>query len=288
LRFLKRYSIRKSLSKPNNNSHFAKQMGWNMSGRIAGRNALVTGAGNGIGKGVARRFAAEGAMVIVAEFDEQNGQLCVDEIVAAGGQARFIRVDVTDRDSVAEMMAQAGPVDILVNNAWLGTGVSRIETKADDEFETALRFGVFACQWTMKAALPHMREQGWGRVINMGSLNGVNAHIGSADYNAAKEALRALTRTAAREWARYGICCNIICPAALAASTRRIMAQQPGMIESIEAANPMGRMGDPEADIAPVALFLASEDARYVTGNTLFVDGGGHINGVAWAPDLGD
>ena len=112
--------------------------------------------------------------------------------------------------------------------------------------------------------------------------------MGSADYNVAKEALRALTRTAAREWARHGICCNIICPAAMAASTRRIMAQQPGMIETIEAANPMGRLGDPEADIAGVATFLASEDARYLTGNTLFVDGGAHINGVSWAPDLGD
>ena len=97
------------------------------------------------------------------------------------------------------------------------------------------------------------------------------------DYNRAKEALRALTRTAAREWAPYGICCNVICPAALSASSRRMMAQQPGMIERIEAANPMGRMGDPEQDIAGAAFFLASEDARYVTGNTLFVDGGHHI-----------
>jgi NAD(P)-dependent dehydrogenase (short-subunit alcohol dehydrogenase family) len=133
-----------------------------------------------------------------------------------------------------------------------------------------------------------MKAQGWGRIINMASLNGVNAHMGSADYNVAKEGLRALTRTAAREWAGYGICCNIVCPAAVSDAARRMMAQQPGMIERIEAVNPMGRMGDPEADIAPVVAFLASDDARYLTGNTLFADGGGHINGVAWAPDLGD
>jgi NAD(P)-dependent dehydrogenase (short-subunit alcohol dehydrogenase family) len=185
------------------------------------------------------------------------------------------------------MMAAAGPVDILVNNAWRGSGVQRIENKTDEQFDVALRMGVYAAQWSMRAALPHMKAQGWGRVVNIASLNGVNAHMGSADYNVAKEGLRALTRTAAREWARYGICCNVICPAALAESTRRIMAQQPGMIEAIEAANPMGRMGDPEADIGPVAAFLASEDARYLTGNTLFV-GGGHINGVAWAPQLED
>ena len=259
-----------------------------MTSRLSGRNAVVTGAGGGIGKGIARRFVAEGACVVVAECDEASGRACADEIVAEGGTARFVQVDVTVKASVAQLMASAGPVDVLVNNAWSGSGVARVEDKTDAQFDTALHFGVFACQWTMQAALPHMREQNWGRIVNIASLNGVNAHMGSADYNVAKEALRALTRTAAREWARHGICCNIICPAAMAASTRRIMAQQPGMIETIEAANPMGRLGDPEADIAGVATFLASEDARYLTGNTLFVDGGAHINGVSWAPDLGD
>jgi NAD(P)-dependent dehydrogenase (short-subunit alcohol dehydrogenase family) len=259
-----------------------------MTGRLKGRTAVVTGAGGGIGQGIARRFAREQANVIVAEFDEASGRACAEEIAREGGSARFVPVDVTDKASVMAMMAEADPVDILVNNAWRGSGVGRIEAKTDEQFERAMRFGLFACQWSMTAALPHMKAQGWGRIINLASLNGVNAHVGSADYNAAKEALRALTRTAAREWAPYGICANVICPAAMAASTRRIMAQQPGMIERIEKANPMGRMGDPEEDIAPVAVFLASDDARYLTGNTLFVDGGGHINGVAWAPELGD
>lgn len=259
-----------------------------MSGRLKGRTAVITGAGGGIGEGIARRFAREQALVVIAEFDEASGIACAEAINEQGGRARFIQVDVTDKASVMAMMAEAGSVDILVNNAWRGSGVSRLEAKTDEQFERAMRFGLFAAQWTMTAALPHMRTQGWGRIINLASLNGVNAHVGSADYNAAKEALRALTRTAAREWAAYGICANVICPAALAASTRRIMAQQPGMIERIEKANPMGRMGDTEEDIAPVAVFLASDDARYLTGNTLFVDGGGHINGVAWTPEFDD
>lgn len=259
-----------------------------MTGRLTGRRAVVTGAGDGIGKGIARRFAQEGATVIVAEFDPASGSATAAEIEADGGSARFVTVDVTDKASVLAMMDAAGPVDILVNNAWRGSGVSRFERKTDEQIDTALRMGPYAAKWAMDAALPHMKAQGWGRVVNMASLNGVNAHMGSLDYNLAKEALRALTRTAAREWAPFGICCNVICPAALSASSRRMMAMQPGMIERIEAANPMGRMGDPEADIAGVALFLASNDARYVTGNTLFADGGAHINGVAWAPDLGD
>jgi NAD(P)-dependent dehydrogenase (short-subunit alcohol dehydrogenase family) len=116
----------------------------------------------------------------------------------------------------------------------------------------------------------------------------VNAHIGTAEYNTGKEALRALTRTAAREWAGHGICANVICPAAATTSYAAFAKANPENAAALAAANPMGRMGDSEADIAGVALFLASEDCRYVTGNTLFVDGGSHINGVAWAPALPD
>ncbi|MBM3512192.1 MAG: SDR family oxidoreductase [Alphaproteobacteria bacterium] len=260
-----------------------------MTGRLAGRNALITGAAEGIGKDIARRFAREGANVIVADINQALGQDTADAIQAEGGLARFVAVDVTNKQGVLDLMETAGAVDILVNNAWHGQGgIGRVENKRDDQFEASLRMGLHACQWTMQATFPHMKAQGWGRIINMASLNGVNAHIGSADYNVAKEALRALTRTASREWALYGVCCNIVCPAALSESTRRIMVQQPGMIERISAANPMGRLGDPETDIGGVCTFLASDDAAYLTGNTLFVDGGAHINGVALAPDLGD
>lgn len=256
--------------------------------QLEGRRALVTGAADGIGLGIARRFAAAGAYVVIADIDAAAAQQSADQLCASGAQAQAVAVDVTNKADVADMMMAAGPVDILVNNAYRGSGIARIETKPDSVFDSALAMNLWAVKWTMEAAFPHMKAQGWGRVINMASLNGVNAHMGSADYNASKEALRAYTRTAAREWAAYGICCNIICPAAWSAASRRMAALQPGMIDQINAANPMGRLGDPEADIAGVALFLASEDARYLTGNTLFADGGAHINGVAWAPAFDD
>jgi NAD(P)-dependent dehydrogenase (short-subunit alcohol dehydrogenase family) len=142
--------------------------------------------------------------------------------------------------------------------------------------------------WAMQAAFPLMKAQGWGRIINLCSLNGVNAHVGTAEYNCSKEALRALTRTAAREWAPHGIVANVICPGAKTAASRAVFAEHPELERVADASNPMGRLGDPDADIAPVAVFLASDDARYLTGNTLFVDGGGHINGVSWVPDLPD
>lgn len=260
-------------------------------GRLEGRAALITGAADGIGRGIALRLAGEGAAVMVVDFDQQKGPAVAEELRALGANADFVFCDVTDRDMVRSAVAACvdrfGSIDILVNNAYSGQGQARIETKSDALFERAMAMNLYAAKWSMEAAFPTMRARRWGRIVNVASLNGVNAHIGTADYNASKEALRAYTRTAAREWAGYGICANIICPAAISANFRRFEDMQPQLAAATAAANPMGRMGDPEADIGGVALFLASEDARYLTGNTLFVDGGAHINGVAWAPDLG-
>lgn len=257
-------------------------------GRLDGRVAVVTGGGDGIGAGVARRFAAEGATVIVAEIDATTGQAVADEI-----RGLYLPVDVTDRAQVEGMIATAvdrfGAVDILVNNAWGGShGVDRVEHKSDAAVDHAFRMAYYGPLWAMRAAFPHMKAAGWGRVINMCSLNGVNAHMGTLEYNSAKEALRTLTRTAAREWAGTGIVANVICPGARSAAFNRIAEENPSIVAAADAANPMGYMGDPYDDIAPVAVFLASDDARYLTGNTLFVDGGSHINGVAWTPELPD
>ncbi|MDG4669024.1 SDR family oxidoreductase [Mycobacterium sp. 236(2023)] len=258
-----------------------------MSGALEGRVALVTGAGAGIGEGIARRFADEGARVVVAEYDEVAGRETAEQI---GGL--FVGTDVSDRDqvenAVATTLSEFGSVDVLVNNAWGGGGIGRVENKTDEALAAGVAVGYYGPFWAMRAAYPHMKAQGWGRVINLCSLNGVNAHVGSLEYNAAKEALRALTRTAAREWAPTGVTVNALCPAAKSQAFFRALGENPELEALADAANPMGRMGDPYDDIAPVAVFLASEASRYLTGNTLFVDGGGHINGVAWAPDLGD
>jgi NAD(P)-dependent dehydrogenase (short-subunit alcohol dehydrogenase family) len=264
-----------------------------MSGRLQNRVAIVTGAGDGIGRAVARGFAAEGARVLVAEIDGARG----DEVAAAlhrdfGIDAVAQRADVARRTDVEAMIERAlgawGTVDILVNNAWGGGALGRLELKPEAQFDAGFHVGFYGPLWAMQGVFPTMRDQGYGRIVNMCSLNGVNAHIGTAEYNTAKEALRALTRTAAREWAQYGITANVICPAAKTAATLRVFARNPELEVAADASNPMGRLGDPDSDIAPVAVFLASADSRYLTGNTLFVDGGSHINGAPWAPELPD
>lgn len=256
-----------------------------MSGQLEGRVALVTGGGAGIGEGIVRRYAEEGARVVVAEYDEDAGRAA-----AAAVDGLFVRCDVSVRADVEAAVAAAvatyGAIDVVVNNAWGGGAIGRLEKKSDEQLQHGMTVGYYGPFWAMTAALPHMKERGWGRVVNLCSLNGVNAHMGSLEYNAAKEALRTLTRTAAREWAPTGITVNAICPAAKSQAFFRAIGEYPELEALADAANPMGRMGDAYADIAPVAVFLASEGCRYVTGNTLFVDGGSHINGAAWAPDL--
>jgi NAD(P)-dependent dehydrogenase (short-subunit alcohol dehydrogenase family) len=257
-----------------------------MSGVLDCRVALITGAGTGIGEGIARRFASEGARIVVADLDREAG-----EAAAARVGGVFVGTDVSDRDQVENAVQTAlsefGSIDILVNNAWGGGAIGRVEKKSDEQLAQGIAVGYYGPYWAMRAAFPHMKAKGWGRVVNMCSLNGVNAHIGSLEYNAAKEALRALTRTAAREWAPTGVTVNALCPAAKSQAFFRAIGDYPELEAMADAANPMGRMGDPYDDIAPVAVFLASEGSGYLTGNTLFVDGGSHINGVAWAPELG-
>ena len=250
--------------------------------RLEDRVAVITGAGDGIGAGIARRFAAEGARVVVAEIDPANGEAVAGALHDEFGvDALFVPTDVTveadNRAAVRAAVERWGTIDILVNNAWGGdrAGLQRVDRMPDEAMEHAWRINVMGPMWAMKEAFTPMRAAGRGRIINICSLNGVNAHMGSVHYNATKEALRTLTRTAAREWAGFGITANVICPGAKTAAAS-------------EAAIPMGRIGDPVDDIAPVAFFLASDDSVYITGNTLFADGGSHINGAVWVPDLGD
>lgn len=263
-----------------------------MGNRLEGKVALITGAGLGIGRGVSRRYAREGAKVVVAEINPEHGRRTADSLAELGGEGLFVQTDVGQREQVEAAIQTAidtwGRLDILVNNAWGGGGFGRIEWKSQAEMDHGMRIGFFAPMWGMQAAFPHMKAQGGGSIINLCSLNGVNAHMFSVDYNSAKEALRSLSRTAAVEWGRHNIRTNIICPAAATEAYVAFRDANPETAAEMLKENPMGRMGDPESDIGGIALFLASEDSQYLNGNTLFVDGGAHVNGVSWRPYLPD
>lgn len=258
--------------------------------KLTNKIAIVTGAGQGIGRGVALRFASEGATVVVADINRDTGEETVTLLRERGGTGVFMECDISRDDSmealVDAVVERFGTVHILVNNAYLSTGPAALTSKTRGDFERSMQGSFYAPLAAMQRALPHMSKQQWGRIINMCSLNGVNAHLYSADYNVSKEALRCLTRSAAREWAGLGITVNAICPGARTPAFERFEALAPENAARMVAQNPMGRMGDPEQDIGAAAVFLASDDSGYMTGNTVFLDGGSHINGVAWAPEL--
>jgi len=263
-----------------------------MSKILAGRVALVTGGGQGIGQGIARALAAAGASVAIAQ---RRGEAAEQEAAYLrarhGVEAIGFAADVTQAVQVERMIGTVkerfGRLDILVNNAG-ASFAKRLEKLSDEEMAYAFALNYSSVFWAMRAAFPIMQAQHYGRIINIGSLNGVNAHMFTAPYNASKEAARALSRTAAVEWGGHGITVNVICPAASSPQAEGYFAANPEMLKTILAQVPAGRMGYAEPDIGPVAVFLASEGSGFMTGSTLFVDGGAHVNGVAWRPEVED
>jgi len=240
---------------------------------LAGRVALVTGAGSGIGEATARRFAAEGAIVVVNDVDGERARAVATAIQKDGGQALAVVANVTRRDEVETLVGRAvtefGRLDVLINNAGINRDAmshKMTEEQWDQVLAVNLK-GTFLCA---QAALPKMRERGWGRVINTSSI-GALGNIGQANYSASKAGVIGLTKTLALEYAKYGVTVNCVAPGAVLTP---MLAGVPEQIrEKITAQIPMGRIADP-AEIAGVHAFLASEDAGFITGQVLFVDGG--------------
>ena len=226
-------------------------------------------------------FAREGARVCVAELKEHRAERTAQEIRAAGGEALPLVADVGRREDVDRMVEETvrrwGRVDVLVNNAHGFGARAPLEEISEAQFDLSWTSGVKGTWWAMCAARAHMAERGWGRIINMVSLAAERGDAGLGEYNAAKAGIAALTRTAAREWGRQGITANAIAPGAWTKRGQDYAARDPEGFAKAMAARPIGRLGDPETDIAPVALFLASEDARFLTGQVLYVDGGAHL-----------
>ncbi|OOH80041.1 3-oxoacyl-ACP reductase [Pseudomonas koreensis] len=238
--------------------------------RLNGKVAIVIGAGRGIGRATAKLFAKEGANVAVVSRTAENVAGVVAEIQADGGTALGVVCDVSDPSQISvaveKVVVEYGRIDILVNNAFDPSVVSSsVLDLSTEQLQRNLEMGPIAYLRTMQACYPHLKASGEGRVINFASLAGVIGLQGYAPYNMAKEAVRALTRSAAREWGADNITVNNVMPVA---DTWGGDASTPAPT------NALNRYGSPEEDIAPVVLFLASRDAQFLTGYSLTPDGG--------------
>jgi NAD(P)-dependent dehydrogenase (short-subunit alcohol dehydrogenase family) len=243
---------------------------------VDGRVVIVTGSGRGIGRGMAHHLGKGGASIVVAEWKPDRMERTLAELAELGVPHLGVQCDVSDRDSIEAMVAQTverfGTVHAIINNAQTFRPMNEIADVSEDDLDVFYQSGVKGTLWAMQAVYPHMKAQGWGRIVNFASSMGITGGRGFAAYNASKEAIRALTRTAAREWGVDGICVNAIAPAS--SGHRGESATQSEAYAVVMATRPMQRDGDAELDIGAVALFLCSDACRYLTGHTLMVDGG--------------
>lgn len=249
-----------------------------MTDRLAGKVAIITGAGQGVGRGITLAMAREGARCVIAEMNPENGEKVKAEVEDLGGEAVFVPCDVTRRaeaEATVEACLQAfGQLDILVNNAQRAPiKPTPLVDHTDEIVDLCFNTGFRGTLYFMQAAYPHMRERD-GRIINLGSGAGLEGMAGQGAYGAGKEAIRALSKTAAREWGPQGIRVNVLCPLAKSPGVAAMLEQAPEMEKRMTHGHPIARVGECEEDIGVVAVFLASDEARYITGQTLMADGG--------------
>ncbi|MFZ3414751.1 SDR family NAD(P)-dependent oxidoreductase [Arthrobacter sp. 3Tela_A] len=241
--------------------------------QLQNKTAIVTGGAGGIGQGIVRRFLAEGAKVAIVDIDQAQGEELLAEL---DGEAIFIAKDISVEANAAEIVAETverfGGLDVLVNNAHASRQASILET-TKEIWDLSFSTGTMATFYLMRAAYPELKKTR-GSIINFASGAGIKGLPNQVAYSAAKEAIRAITRTAATEWAADGIRVNVVSPVALTPGIVQWSKAFPDAYQEVVDGIPLGRLGDPETDIAPVVVFLASENSRYVTGQTLMADGG--------------
>lgn len=242
--------------------------------RLKDKVTIITGGARGIGRETALLFAREGAKVVIGDFDEDAGRKTLDEILALGADAFFCKVDVTDRMSVEEMVKKTrerfGRIDVLINNAGI-TADAFLTKMTDEQWERVIEVnlkGVFLCT---RAVAPVMIEQGCGVILNASSVVGVYGNIGQTNYAATKAGVIGMTRSWAKELGRKGIRVNAVAPGFIMTEMTARVPEK--VLELMKERTPLGRLGRPE-DVAAAYLFLASDEASFINGQVLGVDGG--------------
>lgn len=237
----------------------------------------MTGAGQGIGRGIARALASDGALVVLAGRTLEKLESVATEIRSDGGDAIAVVCDVEVRSQVDHLVEQTvaayGGLSILINNAQ--SFVFRtLEEMTEDDLAVAYRSGPIGTFHLMQASLPHLKAAGGGSIVNMATTAAFTGERTFGSYAMAKEAIRALTKVAATEWGPFDIRVNCVCPSASSPAYEEWTAANPDKAAELSALRPLGRMGDPLDDIGRAVAALVSDDMRYLTGGTLMLNGG--------------
>ena len=248
--------------------------------RLENKTAIVTGGASGFGAGIAQRFAHEGASVVVADINDPEGESIASEIRDSGGDSVYIHADVTSRSDTKRMISAAvehsGQLDILINNAGFSHANKSFTEVADEEFDRVYNVNVKAVYIAIQEAIPVFKRQGHGCIINTSSTAALRPRPGLAVYCSSKGAVSNLTKALAVEFAGDQIRINALCPVIGETGMLETFMGVPDTAENrkkFEATIPMGRFSTP-SDVAAAALFLASDDASFITGVTMEVDGG--------------
>ncbi|WP_339230906.1 SDR family oxidoreductase [Oceanobacillus sp. FSL K6-2867] len=243
--------------------------------RLQDKVAIVTGSASGIGRGIALAMAKEGAHVAIVDVNEEKGKAAFAEINQFTQGLLFIR-DISMKENIEEIVTEVvekfGRLDILVNNAHVSKQAPFMETTLE-HFDLSFATGFYPTFHFMQASYPELKKTR-GKVINFASGAGLDGQVTQTSYAAAKEAIRAISRVAANEWGPDGINVNLISPIALTPGVEQWRDNAPELYDAMINKLPLRRLGDPEQDIGRTAVFLASSDSDYITGQTIMVDGG--------------
>jgi NAD(P)-dependent dehydrogenase (short-subunit alcohol dehydrogenase family) len=259
-----------------------------MTGLLDGKVAIVTGGAKGLGAGISRRMAREGARVVITGRDGAAAEAAAEAVTRDYGvEALGFSCDMSVKDEVEAMVAKTverfGKLDSLVNNASQLSPNILLEHKTDAMLKQTLEIGTWGTWWAMRAAFPHMKDKG-GTIVNFYSIDAQTGAWLHSDYNMNKGAILGLTRSAAVEWGRFNIRVNAIAPTGMGQVFAQLAKDVPGFLEMATETNPLLRAGDPEDDIGPVIVFLASEMSRFITGELINVDGGQNLPGYVSKP----
>ncbi|GAB4073773.1 SDR family NAD(P)-dependent oxidoreductase [Barrientosiimonas marina] len=245
-------------------------------GKLQDKVAIITGGAGGIGQGIATAFVKEGAKVAILDLDEQSGQKVVERLQKHQPESMFIQADLANHDKLKDIVDQVvdkfGKLDILVNNAHASKAKPFLEITQQD-LDLSFNTGFYPTFYLMQAAIPHLQKTE-GNIINFASGAGIEGHATQGAYAAAKEGIRALTRVTANEFGKDSINVNLIAPIANSPGVQQWAKEEPEYYQQVLENIPMRRFGELEEDIGHAAVFLASEDSSYITGQTINVDGG--------------